>query len=286
MEQAKEFHWNNPNGNRIYAVEWPVPKARAVIGLIHGVGEHCRRYDHMAAWFQARGIAMVGYDRQGFGRSEGRKGYAANYSEYTDEIANLVLACETRYQDTPLFLYGHSMGGHLLLRYLIRRHPRISGAIVSAPHIQLSFQPNQLLVGIGRLLRNVYPTFSQDSQLDVQLLSRDPKVVADYVDDPLVHPTLTSKTGIDILENADLLNGWSGEIEIPTLLMHGEKDGITSHDASRAFVERNPANTSFKNWHGLYHELHNEPEKEEVFDFVLSWLEERLTVVHRWPKSV
>lgn len=109
--QPTEFNWTNDNGNKIYAIEWPVTAARAVIGLIHGVGEHCRRYDHVSKFFAKNGIAVVAYDRQGYGRSEGRRGHAAKYSEYIDEVAHLLIECERRYPDLPAFLYGHSMGG-------------------------------------------------------------------------------------------------------------------------------------------------------------------------------
>ncbi|MDN3634916.1 lysophospholipase [Neolewinella lacunae] len=286
MQAAQEFHWHNENGNRIYAVDWPVAEARAVIGLVHGVGEHCRRYDDMVDWFRARGIACVGYDRQGYGQSEGRRGYAKNYKEFVDEIATLTVECERRYKDTPVFLYGHSMGGHLLLRYLIRRHPRISGAILSAPHIQLAFQPNPLLVGLGKAFRTIFPTFTQSSALDLSQLSRSPEVQAKYEQDPFVHDRLTSRTGIDILENADALNAWTGELPVPSLLMHGSADGLTSFDASAAFAARNPTNLTWKEWPGLYHELHHEPEREEVFAYVLAWMEERMDNVHRSPKSV
>ena len=284
--QATEFHWKNENGNQVYAVEWPVKNARAVMGLIHGVGEHCRRYDHMAGWFNNQGIAMVGYDRQGYGRSEGRKGYARNYKEYVDEIAHLLIECERRYPDLPVFLYGHSMGGHLLLRYLIRRHPNISAAVVSAPHIRLAFTPNPLLVGLGKVMRKLYPTFSQENQLDTALLSRNPAVQPAYDADPNVHAKLTSQTGIDILENADLLDHYADGLDVPVLLMHGDADGITSHHGSQDFAQRNPEDLTFKSWPNLYHELHNEPEREEVFSFVLHWLEGRMDAVYRVPKSV
>jgi len=284
--EPQEFNWTNANGNKVYAVEWGVKKARAVMGLIHGVGEHCRRYDEMAAWYNQHGIAMIGYDRQGFGRSEGRKGYAESYVEYVDEIAALLVECEHRYPDLPVFLYGHSMGGHLLLRYLIRRHPNVSGAVVSAPHIRLNFKPNPLLVGLGKLLRNVYPTFTQESQLDTRDLSRNPAVKPAYDNDPLVHAKLTSRTGIDLLENAAELDQYADGLKVDTLLMHGLGDKITSPDGTRDFADRNPANVNLKLWPELYHEMHFEPEREEVFTFVLTWLEKRMGTVYREPKSV
>jgi len=281
-----EFHWTNDHDHRIYAVDWPVQNARAVMGLVHGIGEHCRRYDHMAEWFGGRDVAMIGYDRQGYGRSEGRKGYAANYAEYVDEIARLLVECERRYPDLPVFLYGHSQGGQLLLRYLTRRNPNLNGAVLSAPYVQLAFKPSPLLVGVGKLMRNISPTFTQENKLDTRLLSRNPATKPSYDNDPLVHAKLSSRTGIDLLENADVLNAYTGPLPCPTLMMHGDADGLTSHAASKAFAERNPENIGFHTWPGFYHELHNEPEREEVFAFVLAFLEPLMTDVHRVPKSV
>ncbi len=284
--QPKEFNWTNDNGNTVYAVEWPVENARAVMGLIHGLGEHCRRYDEMAAWYNEQGVAVVGYDRQGFGRSEGQKGYAEHYKEYVDEISRLLVTCENRYPDLPVYLYGHSMGGQLLLRYLVRRNPQISGAIISAPHIRTAFKPNPVLVGLGKLLRNFYPTFTQENQLDTSLLSRTPEVRAAYEADPYVHAKITSRTGIDMLENAAELDQFSGGMKVPTLLMHGEADGMTSLAGSRDFAQRNPNNLTFKPWPGLYHELHHEPERKQVHAYVLNWMEPLMQAVYRTPKSV
>ena len=274
--EIKEFSWTNDNGNRIYAVDWSVAEARAVVGLVHGIGEHCRRYDHLAAFFAEHGIATVGYDRQGFGRSEGRRAFARDYREYVDEIARLRVQCETRYPDRPAFLYGHSMGGQLLLRYLIRRNPDVRGAIVSAPHIRLAYRPNPLLVAVGKFFRNLYPTLTRPNDLDVNGISRDPAVVAAYQSDPLNHNLVTSQLGMDMLDNAATLNDYADGLPVPVLLMHGDADRLTAHAASQAFARRNPRNLTFKSWPGLYHELHNEPEQGEVMEYVLEWMETRL----------
>lgn len=135
-------------------------------------------------------------------------------------------------------------------------------------------------------MRKIVPTFSQENQLDTVLLSRSPEIKPAYDNDPLTHATLSSQTGIDILENADVLNAYSGGLHVPTLLMHGTADGITNYEGSVNFAKRNPENLTFKSWPGLYHELHNEPERAEVLDFVLNWLDGQIGTVHRVPKSV
>ncbi len=273
---TEEFSWKNELGHRIYAVDWQVAKAKAVIGIIHGLGEHCRRYNAVAEFFNQHDIAMVGYDRQGFGRSEGRKGYAREYKDYLDGIAQLLVQCERRYPGRPVFLYGQSMGGQLLLHYLIRRKPSIAGAIVTSPHIAEAFTPNPVVVALGRLMRRLKPTFTLSNQLDHTKLSRDPRVVRDYAADPYNHDRLSSQTGIDLLERAVYLQSYAGGLPVPTLLLHGDADQITSHAASEAFVQRNPKNLTWKSFSGLYHELHHEPERLTVLNTMLQWITARL----------
>ncbi|MEM8585969.1 MAG: lysophospholipase [Bacteroidota bacterium] len=284
---VKEFSWKSPNGQAIYAVEWPKKNARAVVGLIHGIGEHVRRYDPMAEYFTQSGMAMVGYDRLGYGRSEGKRGYVADFKHYYDGIAQLVIECERLYPDLPVFLYGHSKGGNLLLNYIIKRKPRIAGAISSAPYIRLPFQVNPILIAVGKLMRNIYPGFTVSNALDNTQLSRTEGIKEAFEQDPLNHSSVSSRVGVDLMKAAEHLDKFEGRIDIPLLLMHGTDDGLTSHDASRDFMNRiSGDDLIMQSWPGLYHELHFEPERKEVFDFALSWIEKRIVASHRTLKSV
>ncbi|WP_420460315.1 lysophospholipase [Neolewinella sp.] len=272
----QEFHWTNEQGHRIYAVDWDTPNPRAVVGIIHGLGEHCRRYDALAAFFHTHRVAAVGYDRQGFGRSEGQRGHAASYTHYLDGVAQLLVQCQRRYSELPVFLYGQSMGGQLLLTYLIKRKPRITGAVVTSPHIATGFRPNPLVVGLGKLLRRVRPSQTLDNQLDLTRLSRDPEVQRAYTADPLNHQRLSAQVGLDLLERAKFLQDYAGGLTVPTLLLHGSADGITAHDATEAFATRNPAGVHWRSYPGFYHELHNEPGREEVLGDIWTWMENLL----------
>lgn len=272
-----KINWTKPSGIKIAGSEWPVEGARAVVGLIHGVGEHHLRYAHLADFFVSHQIAVIGYDREGFGASEGKRGHAASWSIFLDEIAWLAEECHKRYPGLPVFLYGHSMGGQLLLDYLINRPAVLTGAIASAPNIRLGFQPNRLQVALGKFMRGIYPRFAVENNLDLDRLSRTPGVKEKYLADPLVHARVSSQVGIDTLERATFLDNYTGGLPVPTLLMHGDQDGLTAHDGSRDFARRNPGTTTFRSWVGLYHELHNEPERTQVFTFVLQWLDGRLT---------
>ncbi|MEL6276515.1 MAG: lysophospholipase [Bacteroidota bacterium] len=250
MSIPKEFYWETAQGVNIYGAEWSAPEAEAVIGLVHGVGEHCRRYDHLAAFFQANDIACVSFDRQGNGRSGGRRGDVAQFGFFYDEVASLLIECERRYPDRPVFLYGHSLGGNILLNYALKRHPDVAGVILSAPYFQLAFQPPAFKLALGKLMRSIWPGFTQSNPLEIKYLSRNPKVAEAYLADPLVHDKISARTALDSIAAADELHHFTGHLSFPTLIMHGDQDGLTSYPASKAFVERvKGEDLTFKTWY-------------------------------------
>lgn len=271
-----ELSWNNAEGLRLHAVHWPANDARAVILLIHGQGEHIGRYAHVAQWYNARSIAVVGYDQQGYGRSEGRRGHAKNLDALLNDVGQALDETRRLYPGVPLFLYGHSMGGNVVLNFLFRRRPAVSGVVATGPWVRLAFQAPALKVVAGRFLRHVLPNLRLPNGLAVHFLSHDPDVVAAYQRDPQVHNLLSAGAGIALLEGANWLDRYTGDTPVPLLLMHGGADKITSAPATRELAARLTGGVIHREWPDLYHEIHNEPEKEEVFAFTLAWMEQVL----------
>ena len=272
----KEIHWKNAEGLNLFALNWPVENPRAVIALVHGQGEHIGRYTPVAEWFNRHGIAVVGYDQQGYGRSEGKRGHAKNLDVLLNDIGLLLDKTRQMYPEKPLFLYGHSMGGGLALNYVIQREPTLAGLIATAPWIRLAFEAPAFKVIAGKIMRRFMPTLSLPTGLAAQFISHDAAVVKAYKSDPLVHDKLSAAAGIALLESAKMVDVWAGEFKIPVLLQHGGDDKITSATATRRFFERVKGDVTHKEWKGLYHEIHHEKEKEEVFEYTLKWIESRL----------
>lgn len=273
---TKEFNWTTSDNLKIYAKEWKVEFPKAVIALVHGLGEHCNRYNHMAEYFAQHNIAMVGYDRRGHGQSEGKRGHTPNYEALLVEVDDLLKVTKERYPVTPIFLYGHSMGGNILLKYLIDRNPQVKGAISSAAFIEFPSAPPAILIFIGKIMRKIYPAFTQSNGLNAENVSRDKAVVEKYKADPLVHDKLTSATGMGMIETAKELETFSGKINIPTLLMHGNDDKMTGYMGSKNFAHRVNGNLTYKEWENAYHEIHNEPNQKEVFDFTINWMRKNM----------
>ncbi len=172
-----ELYWKNAEGLSLYAAHWSVEKPRAIIALVHGQGEHIGRYKHVAEWYNRNGIAVLGFDHQGYGKSEGKRGHAKNLEVLLNDIGLLLEKTSALYPDTPLFLYGHSMGGGLVLNYITRRNPDITGVIVTGPWIRLAFEAPALKVIAGKILRVVMPTLSLPTGLAAHFISHDDAVV-------------------------------------------------------------------------------------------------------------
>jgi alpha-beta hydrolase superfamily lysophospholipase len=267
-----EYNWKSRDGKKVYAKKWTVANPKGVICLVHGAGEHCNRYNHFADFFNKNGFSVFSCDLPGHGQTEGKKGHANGIEAFMDEVSKLLTEAVEDHPDLPIFLYGHSMGGNISLNYLIRRNPKIQGLIVSGPWIRLPKPPPAILLFVGRILNLIAPSFVLATDLDGTLVSRDPEVVKKYQEDPLVHGLASARMGISMTDAAKFLDQYDGELSVPTLIMHGSDDGLTSCPASEDFVHRVSGDVTLKIWNGLYHEIHNEKEQKEVFEYALFWI--------------
>lgn len=271
------FNWKTKDQLDVHAIDWtPDGDYKAVIALVHGFGEHCERYHHVADFYGGHGYAMVSYDHRGHGKSGGKRGHIPNYDALLDGVDDLLKYTAEKHPGKPIILYGHSMGGNLVLNYMLRRKPNVKAVVASAPWIKLGFEPPAFLIALGKITRRLVPGFTQDNGLDSTKLSRDIEVAKTYDADPLVHTKITSATGIGVMESAEWLLKNTGKLPLPLLLMHGTKDQIISIEGSRQFVDKSSGDLTFKEWTGAYHEIHNETNKEDVFQYTLDWINDKV----------
>lgn len=277
-----EFGWESPSKIKIYAQGWwPDQKKystpKGIILLIHGLGEHSSRYQHVAEFFTHHGFALLGCDRAGHGKSGGKRGHIARYEQVYDDIVKLHSEASRKFPKVPVFLYGHSMGGGIVIDYLLnKKHTGLKGVIATSPLLEPAFKPPAFLLFMGKLIRPIYPKFTQDNQLDPKLISQDPLVVEAYTKDPLIHSKVTSETAIGMLQSGEQSLNTVGKIQLPLLLLHGSKDGITSPQATQKFAQKATGDIQLKIWEGGYHELHNEPDKLEVLNYIYQWILQKL----------
>lgn len=279
------LEWKNPGKTKIHVQGWwPDEKRhktpRAIILALHGLGEHIGRYEHVAEFFTHHGYGFLGADRAGHGKSGGKRGHIKNYEYVFDDIKQLYNEATRRYPKVPVFLFGHSMGGGIVIDYLLQqKHTGLKGVFASAPMLEPAFKPNAALVFAGKLLRPILPGFVQSNQLDLKHLSKDDLVIEAYKKDPLVHDRISSEMGIGMMTSG--INSLKKikqvkKLAAPLLIVHGEDDQITSNKAAQQFAEAAPnKDVTFKLWPGGYHELHNDPDKLDYLNFLLSWIQER-----------
>lgn len=268
-----EFEIRSTDGLTLYGQEWtPEGKPKSVVCLVHGLGEHCGRYSHAAETFNREETALIAFDLRGHGRSEGKRGHASSYELLMSDIFQYLEKARQRDPTAPLFLYGHSLGGNLVIHYALREHPKLAGVIASAPLLRLSFAPPAWKTTLLRLMYRFWPSLSLPSGLETSALSRDAEVVRSYQNDPLVHNQISARLGIDMLEAGEWNLEHAAEFPLPLLLMHGDADRITSAQASREFAARAGETCTLKIQKNLYHELHNELEQNEVLADVIRWM--------------
>lgn len=273
--QRQEWPFTANDGVPLWGSSWSPPVARAAVSLAHGIGEHSGRYGHVAEALNDAGYALVAFDLRGHGHSGGLRGHTPHYEAFISDIDLLLQETGRRFPGLPLFLYGHSLGGNLVLNYCLRRNPVLAGVVVTSPWLALAKRPPRWKATMGRILNRVRPTFTFSRGNDPSGRSSDPVVVAAYRGDPLVHDRISARLYATVVDSGAAALARASQFRLPLLMMHGAADPITSPFASQAFCNTAPSCT-FRLWPRLRHELHNERERDAVLATIIAWLDEQL----------
>jgi alpha-beta hydrolase superfamily lysophospholipase len=262
----------------IYYQRWlPSDEPEAILLVAHGLAEHSGRYEHFARFFTARGHAVVALDHQGHGRSDGMRCHIDRFSEFSEGVALLLDKAGQDFPSIPIYLVGHSMGGLISVHVLLEQQHDFAGCIVSGAAVQPAVELSSIQRFSMRLFSHLLPKL-RVLQLDASQVSRDPGVVERYRNDPLVFTgKVTARLLGQLFSAMQGLDGKLSEIEIPMLILHGECDGLALPDGSRMLYEKiGSRDKRLIVYDGLYHEVYNEPEQEQVMTDVADWLAERL----------
>lgn len=262
------------DGLKLYFQCWQADsQTKGIICLLPGLGEHSGRYDDWASRLNKANYSVLAIDLRGHGKSDGQRGHVSSYNEYLNDTDLLIKEAKGRFPDIPCFLYGHSLGGMIASEYILRTKPALSGAIITALSYKSSLQDQKGKIWLAKILGTIVPRMSISTGLVPSTLSKDPEVVARYVGDPLVHHVASLGWGKSTLESIAWAEQHATEWTLPVLLMHGEEDKLGYAEGSREFASKITGDCTLKIWPGLQHEVHNEPEKEEVFEFLRQWLD-------------
>lgn len=280
MYQLFNFETRN---NEVVGYHFPCENPNHVVCIIHGIGEYAGRYDRMAGYFKEAGIAALSMDLRGHGKSTGKLGHAAPRNEVFKDIDALLDYAEKMYPGVPVILYGHSMGGNLVLDYRARggKNDVPEKYVVSAPWVELVRQVSGALLTVVKLCSKIMPTFAISSGCPEQFLG-NLKMVLPYKGDPLVHDRVTMLCAYECFsignELAAGIHENNGRAEgKPFLLMHGTDDRICAIEGTRKVAKQyeGKPNFTYIEWPGYYHEIHNggpEATGEEVIGTIVDFV--------------
>jgi len=272
--KREEGFFEGVRGLRIYRQCWlPEGEPKAVLLIVHGLGEHCGRYTNVVNHLVPRGYALYGLDHVGHGRSEGAREYVERFEDFVDTLDTYRGIVAQAQPDKPLFLYGHSMGGLITASYLLDRQAGLAGAILSAALTRVPENISAATVAVGRVLSRLVPKAGVLA-LDVTGVSRDPAVVQAYVDDPLVfHGKTPARLSAELLRAMQRITAEASKITLPVFILQGSGDRLVNPgDARFLHGAVGSVDKTLKVYDGLYHEAHNEPERATVLGDVEAWL--------------
>ncbi len=274
----KQFTLQSKDQLKLHAVKWLVDQAKLNIVLVHGLGEHCARYAHVAKFFNSKAANVFALDLRGHGLSEGKRGCGPDLNSFLDDIDALVTEMKLEAPDLPWMMYAHSMGGNLSLNYVLRRKPDCMALVATSPWISLENDPSNALVMIANLM-NKLGGFTKSNDIDPTYISTDSIEVEKYKSDPLVHGRISSKAGMALYDAGQFLFNYKDEMPIPTLVVHAKKDKLTLASGSEQFANNNKESVTLRLWDEVYHEMHNDVKRDELFDYVWNWIHNQKKMV-------
>ncbi|MFK7845419.1 MAG: lysophospholipase [Rhodothermales bacterium] len=269
---------NAPGGPKLFFRSWLPPSVpKSVVLLVHGLAEHSGRYEHVASRLIKQGHAVFGFDFRGHGQSEGKRIYVNHFSEFVDDLAAVYTKVKASYPSLPFFILAHSMGTTVSLNFLIDKAPQVSGVILSGTALMAGSDISPILISLSGIIGALLPKLPT-VRLNSRTISRDPAIVQGYHNDPLVYNgKIPARTGAELNRVFGYIQWNLSLVTCPLLILHGKDDELANPEGSNMLYKGCAAeDKTLKLWNGLYHEILNEPEKDEVIDLLSSWIEERV----------
>ena len=213
-----EANLKSKDGIDFFVRGWePDHKPKALVALVHGLGEHTGRYEHVAKAMTEAGYALAGFDLRGHGKSGGIRGHFPSLDAVMQDIKDFFIFLTGRYPDIPQFLYGHSLGGLLVLTYALKNKTGLKGVIATGVGLRSPIHEQKMKIMMAKLLGSLAPSVQIASGLETAAISRDQNVVNIYIHDPLVHDRISLGFGKTGLNATDYVWSHAGEFSVPLL---------------------------------------------------------------------
>lgn len=258
----------------IYYQGWlPEGEVKAVLFIVHGVGEYIGRYNNVVNYFVPLGYAIYGVDHIGHGKSGGEREMIKRFEDYTDTLQVFYKLVTGWQAGKPVIIYGHSMGGLITSLYLLDHQNDFKAAVISAAAAKIPANITPTTVQLARILAVIAPKMGMIG-LDTSYLSHDKVVVDSYNSDPQVfHGKMPVRLSAEMLRAMLRVADEFHKVTLPLFILHGGDDKIVEPEGGKMLYEKaSSADKTLKIYEGLYHEVHNEPERELMFKDLEGWL--------------
>jgi len=281
MSLAHEFDIKNLSGNfkgqgnldLFYRGYLPPRKPRAIMVIVHGLAEHSGRYMNVVDYFVPRGYAVYGFDQRGHGQSQGIRGYVEKFSYYIDDLKTFFDIVRGKHSGDKIFIVGHSVGGTIAITYSLSYQNEFAGLILSGATVKPGSSLSPIKIMLARFLSIVTPKMGVDV-IDASAVSQDQTVVNAYIDDQLVYRgKIRARLGAELIKAMQVLPRKMSEIHLPVLIMSGTDDRLSDPEGSQLLYERiSSRDKALKFYDGFYHEIFNEPGRDQIFSDMDDWL--------------
>lgn len=262
------------NGRKTDAFRWPVKDAKAVVVIIHGLGEHISRYDIISKEFNDAGLEMIGFDQRGHGKNPVIKGHVNHFEDFLKDIDDFIKMQKTT---LPIFMLGHSLGGLIAARYNEEFQGRLKGTVLSSGAFSSDNVPT-ILVIMAKTFSTLRPTMAFNNGIDPKLISRNDQVISEYTKDPLVHNRITARLSSELFRNIGIVFKKASAFTTPVLMTAGSQDGIVSYGGTkRLFSVIDSKDKEIKIFDGAYHEIFCDPQYSSEFrKTIIDWFVKRI----------
>ncbi len=280
MEHNQGF-FQGARGLNLYYQNWnPLAEVRGVLIIVHGLGSHSDSYGNIIEHFILKNYAVYAFDWRGHGRSDGQRGHINSWEEIRTDLKTFLQLVETQTPKCPKFLLGHSLGGVVVLDYVMRfcvDSSSLSGVITLAPALgEVGISPFKLT--IGKILSQICPRFTLSTGLKLDTAARDEKVLAAYAQDKLRHTRGSARLSTEFISTVNWINTHAANLQIPLLIIQGGADTVTLPEGSRQFFYKVTfPDKKLLEYPEAYHEIQNDLGYEQVMADLESWLEQHLS---------
>jgi lysophospholipase len=265
------------NGFRCYYQHWLPENPRALLVMVHGMGDHIGRYNEFVSFLSSRGYACALYDQRGFGQSDGRRGHVRSFKIWLDDLENFIAFTEDRIGGAfPLYLVGGSLGGLVCFNYLITTKRRIAGLISAAAAIIPAVKVGKIEHRVAKILGLVMPVITVDNRLDYDDLTRDADEKEALIKDRMFSRRISIGTALEIEKRLSLVMTLPMRIRVPVLMLTGSEDAICLSAGSRKFASLlSSPDKKLVVYEGMCHDILHDIGRKRVMNDIAIWLDER-----------